>query len=84
MDQFTGSVKNLCDQDLQRLAREISLEMERRVNAKQEKAWCAVVDAIQAYNKEYGEIIIFDNDGRETFLDLGAWTYTHFGEISCY
>lgn len=84
MSQYSGSVQHLSDQDLQGLAHEISLEMERRVNAKQEKSWRAVVDAIQAYNKEYGEIIIFDNDGRETFLDLGAWTHNHFGEISVY
>ena len=84
MSQYSGSVQHLSDQDLQGLAHEISLEMERRVNAKQEKSWRAVVDAIQAYNKEYGEIIIFDNDGRETFLDLGQWSHTHFGEISCY
>jgi antibiotic biosynthesis monooxygenase (ABM) superfamily enzyme len=71
-------------EELQSLQHEISLEIERRVNAKQERAWRAVTDAIQAYNKEYGEIIIFDNDGRETFLDLGAWTHTHFGEISVY
>jgi hypothetical protein len=71
-------------EELQSLQHEISLEIERRVNAKQEKAWRAVTDAIQAYNKEYGEIIIFDNDGRETFLGLGAWTHTHFGEISVY
>ena len=84
MSQYSGSVQHLSDQDLQGLAHEISLEMERRVNAKQEKSWRAVVDAIQAYNKEYGEIIIFDNDGRETFLDLGQWSHTHFGEISVY
>ena len=84
MEQFSGCVKEWSDHQLQELAREISLEMERRVNAKQEKAWLAVTEAIQAYNKEYGEIIIFDNDGREVFIDQHMWASSHFGEISCY
>lgn len=84
MEKSFEFIKGMDSDELANLRHAIVAELEWRENEKQRIAWDKVKSAIGQYNEQFGEIIIYDNDGREVFLDNRMWASGNFGEISVY
>ena len=69
-------LKSISSDELSILANEALAELERRTDETRSKRWNELIDNIQSYINDYGEIIINVN-GYETTLTLADFSFTN-------
>ena len=69
-------LKSISSDELAILANEALAELERRTDETRSKRWNELIDNIQSYINDYGEIIINVN-GYETTLTLADFSFTN-------
>ena len=75
LDEIFLYCKELGEEDYKILLAKLREEENNREHRRQKEAWNKVVEALTAYNKNYGNIIITDNrDGEGIVLGHGEWT----------
>ena len=69
-------LKSISSDELAILANEALAELERRTDETRSEKWNELIDNIQSYINDYGEIIINVN-GYETTLTLADFSFTN-------
>ena len=69
-------LKSISSDELSILANEALAELERRTDETRSERWNELIDNIQSYINDYGEIIINVN-GYETTLTLADFSFTN-------
>ena len=69
-------LKSISSDELAIFAHEALAELERRTDETRSKRWNELIDNIQSYINDYGEIIINVN-GYETTLTLADFSFTN-------
>lgn len=69
-------LKSISSDELATLANEALAELERRTDETRSERWNELIDNIQSYINDYGEIIINVN-GYETTLTLADFSFTN-------
>lgn len=73
------NIKNLSNEELMRLQREVAAELDDRRNEYRESLWGDVVDAIKKYSLEFGDICF--SDGIDDYYFNSDADFSHVGKI---
>ena len=73
-------VTKMTDAELTAACARINEEMRLRNSKAQKEAWDAVVDALHAYIKKYGDIEFYENDCSH-YINFHDYDFSSIGEI---
>ena len=74
----------MSDEQLECLLADVKNEQDKRETARKREAWRKVIDAISEYIDNFDNIVVYNGDGRTTFLDeyyITSENYHTYGRL---